>query len=136
MMPPAQQNEILQTRGAAIGPMRDVMTVAPASGAAGKLTVAVARHERAVNGRRDGARLASDVEQRPVRFVLHDHYHASQHYAPRRFRGNAGRAAIQFQHGLPRIRNGRYGIRTQGGRVQMHDHLIAVRCRSPIEIAG
>ena len=72
MVTPAQQGEIVQGRRSTIGPVANVMAVAPACGAAGKLTPPMARFQRASNGRGDRSSLAPYIEHRAIVSMLHD----------------------------------------------------------------
>jgi hypothetical protein len=72
MVTPAQQGEIVQGRRSTIGPMTNVMPVAAACGAAGKVAAAVARQQCAADRGRDRPRLATDIEHGTIHRVAHD----------------------------------------------------------------
>lgn len=108
-------HEIVELRLAAVGPVGDVVCVAVAQAAAGEAAAPVAMIQRATHGGGNGAGSPADAEHIALRIVRHDYTARIAGEPPRRFRGNAYTGS---EHRLAMV-----GVRAQGLRVHVHDHL-------------
>ena len=73
VMAAALQHEVIETGGTAVGPVFNVMRVAPTGAAARKPAARVACQQGATNGRGNRARLAPHIEHRAGAVVTHHH---------------------------------------------------------------
>src|SRR5258705_4917668 len=89
MMAAAEQCEIRERRRAAVGPVPDVMGLAEVTVTAREATAAVTVKQRSPQGGRDRSRLGSNLDDAPVRIVLHEHPTRVARQALGRFRGNS-----------------------------------------------
>ena len=126
VMPAAEQGEIRERGGAAIGPVTDVMALAEANPAAREAATAVAMVERAPYRRRDRARMRADFDDTAVTAVLHYHAARVARQAPGSFRRNA-RAV--FEEGLA----GLTGV-GEDRRIDVDDDLVALSLGAGIEV--
>lgn len=129
-MPATKQNQVVEPRGAANGPVAHVVSIAMASGAAWKSTPRVSCRERAADRWRDGPGLPADVQHRAVGSVLHHDEGGVAGQPLRRFAGNV-RPVIE--RGLAcRSAGIDYGL--QGFRFNMQHDLVPITCRPAIQI--
>ena len=105
--------------------MADVVSLAEAAVAAREAAAAVAMEQRPPQCRRDRPRLGPDLEDAPVRIMLHHHPTRVTSQALGRFRGNA--CAI-FDDGLA----GLIGI-LEHDFVDMDHHLVVLGRRARID---
>jgi hypothetical protein len=91
VMRPAQQHQICQARGTAIGPVDDVMSVDEAPlRAAREATAPIADAQRPRNRRRNLPCAPPDVQHVALAILVHARPAAVARHPPRRFRGNVG----------------------------------------------
>jgi hypothetical protein len=128
MVSTAQENEVVERRRAAGGPVHDVMTVTPARRAARELAPRVAGRERPADRGGDRTGLAADIEHRAVRPVAHHDHECVARQPLRRFGGNVDRGVVQFHHRMAGMRR-RFDERLS---LDMDDDLIPVAgCSAP-----
>jgi hypothetical protein len=153
VMTSAQQHEVVEARGAAVGPVCDVVGVASPRGTAWKAAARVARRQGAANRWRERARLAAHAEHGAVGvgIVAHGHQRRVAREALRRFRRNVHRAVIHFEsavesvgcrgahgHGCGRgLVNAGLGRAAPGlARGHVQHHLVAVARGAAIHVGG
>ena len=73
VMPATEQDEVRERGGAALSPVADVVSLAKAAVAAREATAAVTMEQRPPQCRWNRAGLGPDLEDAPVRIVLHHH---------------------------------------------------------------
>ena len=73
VVPPTEQGEIRERGGAPLRPVTDVMALAESHSAAREATAAVSVVERPPEGRRDGPRAGTDLDDLTIRGVSHHH---------------------------------------------------------------
>ena len=100
VMAAALQHEVIETGGTAVGPVFNVMRVAPTGAAARTPAARAACQQGATNGRGNRARLALHIEHRAVAVVTHHHRRRVIGQATGRFRGNAQRAVADFERAI------------------------------------
>src|SRR4029453_9282191 len=69
----AEQDEVRQRGGTALGPVADVVSLAEAAVAAREAAAAVSMEQRSPQRRRDRAGLGADLEDATFGIMLHDH---------------------------------------------------------------
>ena len=99
-MAPAHEHQVVERRGAAIGPVLDVVRVASARAASREAAACIARVERPPEGGGNSARLPANVERGAVGSLTHHHDRGVARETPGRFRGNVDAAVTQFQRRL------------------------------------
>jgi len=124
-MAATEQDEVRERGGAALSPVADVVSLAKAAVAGREAAAAVAMEQRPTQCRRDCARLGPDLEDAPVRIVLHHDPTRVTSEALGRFGGNA--CAI-FDDGLA----GLIGI-LEHDAVDMDHHLVVLGGRARID---
>ena len=125
-----EQQEVVESRRTAGGPVAHVVRIAMAGIAAGEPAPAVPSRQRAPDGGRDGAGLAPDVEHGAVRAVAHDDSGSIARDAARRLRGNVD-AVFVFQCGLSLP-----AVIPQDTLIDVDDDLIAITSSSAVEIGS
>ena len=124
-----QQDKVLQTGGAAVGPMDDVMAVHVAVlGAAGEATAAIAQAQGTADGGWDLARFSAYVEDFPVETGVHDDLAAVAAQAPGGFRGNVWPSVDVTAQAMP--------VLWQGVGIHVNNHLVAFACGHSSRLVG
>ena len=124
-MAAAEQGQVRQRGGAALGPVTDVMALAEADVAAGEAAAAVAMLKSSPQRRGNRPRSGRDFHDAAVARVLHHDAARVTRQAPGRFRRNVGAVVEDGLAGL-------IGI-GESGSVDVHHHLIALAGRSRID---
>ena len=125
MMAAAEQGEIRQRGGAALGPVSNVMALAEADVAPGEAAASVAMLKSAPQSRGNRPGSSGDLDDAGVARVLHHDTARVTRQTPGRFRGNV-RAVVE--DGLA----GLIGI-GESGSIDVHHDLIALAGRTRID---
>jgi hypothetical protein len=140
VVPSTQQHQVIQTGGAAVGPMVDVMGIAPSRRAAREATAAIAGVQRTPNGWRDRPGATAGLGHLAVSVVMHHHERRVARQPSRRFPGNSLRSMVEFEHAAFRCRGVLFRALGPSRRwhrrrvVHVQHHLIAVARRSAIQV--
>jgi hypothetical protein len=130
VMPPAQQNKVVDAGRTAIHPVLQMMGIAAARHASREPATPVPRLKRSPDRCRHSARLAPDIENCPVGTVTHLHHRCVAGHATGRFRGNVDHAVVHLHRA--RI----FPCRHTDRHLHVQHHLVAVPSRPTIRCSS